>query len=299
MEPFDRTEPEQALSANVKDFTVDESYAKLPARNAEAHKGDFGRVLIIAGSVGYTGAPALAARAAVRMGSGLVFLGVPYAIYSIEAVKNDEAMPFPLPDDANGIVSDKAIPFILDKLKGMDACLIGPGLGRSAGAEAVVEAVVKACRVPLVVDADGINALAGHIHVLDMASCPVILTPHEGEFARLGGDVKDGGRIAAAARFAREHRCVVALKGHRTATAFPDGRVFLNTTGGPGLAKGGSGDVLAGMAVSLLGQKLPPDRAVPAAVYLHGRAGDLCTERFGEYCMTPSDVIDAIPDAMR
>jgi NAD(P)H-hydrate epimerase len=148
-------------------------------------------------------------------------------------------------------------------------------------------------------DADGINALSGNIDVLDMASCPVILTPHDGEFRRIGGDVSTGDRLPEAVKFAVAHGCVLVLKGHRTITAMPDGSAYINTTGSPALAKGGTGDALAGMMLGLLGQGFALKDAVLAAVYLHGLAGELCAARYGEYSLTPGRLLESIPDAMK
>lgn len=288
--------PEEAvLREECAVFAVTEADVAplLPRRKRDTHKGDFGKVLIAGGSVGFTGAPSFAARAAVRTGSGLVWLGVPRSVCAIEAVKNDEAMVFPLPDKKNGDWVPAAAEPLLQKLKGCHVCLIGPGMGRSPGAAEVVRALVSASRVPLVIDADGINALAEHIDIWDKRDCPVILTPHDGEFRRLGGD-PGSDRISAARKFAAAHDCVLVLKGHRTVTALPDGRVYLNTTGNPGMAKGGSGDVLSGVIASLIGQGLPPEEAAWAGVWLHGRAGDLCAGAKGEYGMTPSDIAEAM-----
>lgn len=284
-------------SENV--FTVTENDVSLPKRRIDAHKGDFGRVLIIAGSTCFTGAPSFASRAAVRSGAGLVHLGVPEAIYQIEAVKNDEAMVFPLPCDGDGRITTASVKKILSMLEKSTVCLIGPGLGLSRDVFDTVYEVIGSSRVPVLVDADGITAVSRNIDVLDRASCPVILTPHEGEFLRLGGELSRLGRVDAARDFAVKHNAVLVLKGHETVSAFPDGSVYVNTTGNPGMAKGGSGDVLAGMTAALIAQLPDLKKAVTAAVYLHGKAGDVCCEKFGEYAMTPSDVIDAISDVTR
>lgn len=264
--------------------------AALPVRDREGHKGTFGKVHILAGSVGFTGAPALAAAGAVRTGSGLVFLSVPREIWPVLAVKCQEAMPAPLP----------AFPALLEKMNSGDAALIGPGLGRSRKTDVRTLRLIEKIQVPLVLDADGINAAAEHIDVLDTRQGRLtVLTPHDGEFLRLTrGEAIGPNREGAASAFARRHGCVLVLKGHRTITAFPDGETFCNTTGNPGMAKGGSGDVLAGMILSLLGQGLPPKQAVPGAVWLHGRAGDLAAARLGEYGMTPTDLLDEIPAAI-
>ena len=279
-------------------YTVTAETVTLPRREQNTHKGDYGKCLIIAGSVGYTGAASLASHAAVRTGAGIVFLGVPEPVYEISAVKNDEAVVFPLPSDGKTL-SYGALDDIMQRLSACDVCLLGPGLGRSDGVDRVVWDVVRSSNLPLVLDADGINAAAANINILREAKCPVVLTPHEGEFLRLGGDVEKLGREKAAASFAEKHGCVLVLKGHRTVTAFPDGKLFLNTTGNAGMAKGGSGDVLAGMLAALIGQGIPLEKAVPAAVWLHGRAGDLAAEKFGEYSMTPSDMIDFLPEAIK
>lgn len=263
----------------------------LPVRDKNGHKGTFGKVHILAGSVGFTGAPALASAAAVRTGSGLVHLWVPEEIWPILAVKCQSAMPAPVP----------SFSALLEKMEQGDGVLIGPGLGRSRKTDVRTCHLIERLQVPLVLDADGINAAAEHIDVLDTRLDRLtVLTPHDGEFLRLTGGTGIGSdRVAEAQAFARDHSCIVVLKGHRTITAFPDGDVFVNTTGNPGMAKGGSGDVLAGMILSLLGQGIPPKQAIPAAVWLHGRAGDLAAAALGEYGMTPSDLLQQIPAVIR
>lgn len=267
----------------------------LPRRPRAAHKGDFGRIFILAGSEGYTGAPVLAARAAVRTGAGLVFLGVPRDIYPIAAVKCDEAMPFPLPGEVQEI---------FERARSCDVALIGPGLGRSPQAERLVLALLSGLDIPVVLDADGINALSGHIDVLDKRSAPTVLTPHEGEFGRLTGiSLPIGDRLSAARSFAGEHHCILVLKGRATVTAAPDGRAWINRTGNPGMAKGGSGDVLAGMIAAFYGQGHLKNsdlaQRAAAAVCYHGMAGDRCAEQLGEYAMTAGDLIETLPVILR
>ncbi len=270
---------------------------QIPRRPRAAHKGDFGKVFLLAGSVGYTGAPVLAANAAVRAGAGLVYLGVPKEIYPIVAVKCDEAMPFPLPDDYAAV---------LERAKGCGAALIGPGLGRAPETEELVLRLLSDLDIPAVLDADGINALSGHIDVLDRRSAPTVLTPHDGEFSRLTGcELPVHDRLTAARDFAGAHNCVMVLKGHGTVTASPEGRCFLNTTGNPGMAKGGSGDVLAGIIAALLVQKplngphTDLAQLAAAGVYWHGEAGDRAAARLGEYGMTPSDLLTELPGVLR
>lgn len=269
----------------------------LPHRLQDSHKGDYGRVLILGGAVGYTGAPALAAMAAARTGAGLVFVGVPEKAWPIVAGKLLEPMVFPMPEE-DGTVSEAAIDPVLQRLHGMDACLIGPGLGRSPGAEALVKAVLQQATCPVVVDADGINVLEGHIDLLRGAACPVILTPHAGEFRRLGGDLDHCSRLHAAIAMQRKTGATILLKGHRTLTC-GERENYVNFTGNPGLATGGSGDVLAGILVSLLGQGLPPAEAAALAAWLHGRAADLVARRIGEPGLLPSDLLKVLPRLLK
>ena len=279
-------------------YAVTRGDVRLPHRRPDSHKGDYGRCLILAGSVGYTGAPALCARAASRMGAGLVFLGVPEPIYHIMAVKLEEEMPFPLPCDREGRLGQAAADELLRRATECDVCLVGPGLGRSLEITELVTSLIHEAKAPIVLDADGLNAIADNLNVLGEASCPMVLTPHLGEFARLGGELSSGDRLGTARDFAQKHGCILVLKGHRTITALPDGTVYINTTGSPAMAKGGSGDVLAGMIAALIGQKIPINDAVVAAVYIHGLAGDMCAAEYGEYSVTASDIIGMIPKAI-
>ena len=268
----------------------------LPDRNPWGHKGDFGKLLLLCGSRGYTGAAFFAAMGALRSGAGLVFLGVPESIYGIEAVKLNEPVIFPLPD-AGGRLSADAVPEILTRFPQMDAVLVGPGLGQSEGTLAVVRAVLEKAECPVVVDADGINVLSAHRDLLRGRKSPTILTPHDGEFARLGGVIGED-RMAAAAALAEELGCVVLLKGHETCiTDGTDG--YLNPTGNPGMAVGGSGDVLAGVITALLGAGLPPLEAAACGAWLHGAAGDRCAAELGQYGMLPTDMLSALPRLMK
>ncbi len=268
----------------------------LPRRDPEGHKGTFGKVLCVCGSVGYTGAPIFAGRGAVRTGSGLVFLAVPESVWPVAAVKSDEAMPFPMPE-AEGRLSLLAEEPIRRRAESCDAVLIGCGLGRGWQTDALVRNLLT-IEKPMVLDADGLNALSGREELLQKRAAPTILTPHEGEFLRLGGDLS-AGREAAAAAFSEKYGVYLVLKGHRTVVAAPDGRLAVNGTGNSGMAKGGSGDVLAGMILSLLGQGCGAFEACCAGVWLHGRAGDLAAADKGERGMTPTDLLEQIPYAMK
>lgn len=266
----------------------------LPDREENAHKGCFGRILLLCGSRGYTGAAYLAAMGALRSGAGLVFLGVPESIYAIEAVKLNEAIVFSLPD-RGGMLSRDAIGEIASRLPRMDAVLMGCGLGQSEDTLAVVNYVLQNAPCPVVLDADGINLISGHKDLLRGRT--TILTPHDGEFARLGF-CPGHDRQAAAEAAANDLGCILLLKGHRT--VITDGsRTYINTTGNPGMAVGGSGDLLAGMIVSLLGQHLAPLEAAACAAYLHGAAGDKCAEAMGQYGMLPTDMLEVLPRLMK
>lgn len=268
----------------------------LPDRNPWGHKGEFGKLLLLCGSRGYTGAAFFAAMGALRSGAGLVFLGVPESIYVIEAVKLNEPVIFPLPD-VGGRLSADAVPEILSRLPRMDAVLVGPGLGQSEGTLAVVRAVLEKAECPVVVDADGINVLRAHRDLLRGRKSPTILTPHDGEFARLGGIIGED-RMAAAAALADDLGCVVLLKGHETCvTDGTDG--YINPTGNSGMAVGGSGDVLAGVIAALLGAGLPPLEAAACGAWLHGAAGDRCAAELGQYGMLPTDMLSALPRLMK
>lgn len=268
----------------------------LPDRDLRAHKGDFGRVLLLCGSRGYTGAPALAAMGSLRSGAGLVYLAVPECIYNIEAVKLTEPIVLPLPD-CDGTIGVDAVNTVGKMLDKMDAVLIGPGLGQSDGALEVLKLVLEEFSGPVVVDADGINLLAGHKNLLRRRISPTVLTPHEGEFGRLVADYQ-GDRLTSAVSFAKEYGCILVLKGHETLTTNGE-TTYRNSTGNPGMAVGGSGDVLAGIIVSLLGQGISPLQAGAVGVWLHGAAGDRSAERIGQYGMLPTDLLEDLPRLMK
>ena len=269
----------------------------LPRRDPEGHKGDFGKVLCICGSVGYTGAPIFASRAAVRTGAGLVFLGVPQSVWPVAAVKSDEAMPFPLPETADGKLSLLAEEPIRQRAAGCDAVLLGCGLGRDWQTDTLVQDLLN-MEKPLVLDADGLNAISENTGLLQKRPAVTVLTPHEGEFLRLGGDLSRG-REAAAAEFSQKYGVYLILKGHRTLIADPEGRLAVNNTGNCGMAKGGSGDVLSGVVLALLGLGMDAFDACCCAVWLHGRAGDLAAQEKGQWGMTPTDLLERLPQALR
>ena len=303
--PADVGIPPKMLMPLISPFgTADRLFADraMPLRPVTAHKGDFGRVLVIGGSVDYPGAPAFTANAAVRTGAGLVTAAVPLALYPIMAQKLAEAMPRRMPMDKAGRFAKESLPALLTLQGSATATVLGPGLGRSDILNELVRALLLGGQSPIVVDADGIFALAQHKDVLQVLRRPVILTPHDGEFARLLGENPPSAgmeRLECAREFAKANRCILVLKGYRTITAAPDGRVYVNTTGNPGMAKGGSGDVLAGMIGAFCAQRIDPFIAATLGVYFHGLAGDICANGIGEYGMTPSDMIGAIPAALK
>jgi NAD(P)H-hydrate epimerase len=267
----------------------------LPVRARETHKGDYGKILLLCGSRGFTGAAALAAMGALRTGAGLVYLAVPESIYTIEAVKLTEPVVLPLPDE-NGMLSAASIPGISKLLPKMDAVLFGCGSGIGPGTEAVLEYLLKQAECPLILDADGITLAARHKDILRGRTNPTILTPHDGEFARLGPI--DGLRLEQTVAMAGELGCIVLRKGYRTLVT--DGtNCWENCTGNPGMATGGSGDVLAGIILSLLGQGITPLEAAAAGAWLHGTAGDRCAEKLGEYGMLPGDLVEELPRLLK
>ena len=283
------------MTCNMMQLNHEQVLSILPDRAADAHKGDFGKILLLCGSKGYTGAAYLAAMGALRSGAGLVFLGVPESIYAIEAIKLNEAIVFSLPEEDEKLSAD-AVPAILERLPKMDAVLIGPGLGQSNGVLQVVKAILEQTDCPVVLDADGINLIAAHKDIVRGRTAPTILTPHAGEFGRLGGNPEE--RTVAAETMARELGCIMLLKGHHT--VITDGETtYINPTGNPGMAVGGSGDVLAGIITALLGQGVAPLEAAACGAWLHGAAGDICAAEIGQYGMLPTDMLNALPRLLK
>ena len=272
---------------------------ELPARAPEAHKGDFGRLLVVAGSRGMAGAATLCARAALRAGTGLVHLALPEGIYHIAASQAPCVICHPMPQTKSGTLSRKA----LDKLRPLaaenDVIALGPGLTTEKETTDLVLQLITDTEKPMVVDADGINALAADPGVLSRSKGPRILTPHPGEMARLiGKDTAEiqTARVETAADFARAHGVTLVLKGMNTVVT--DGEhVYINLTGNPGMATAGSGDVLTGLMAGLWGQGLSDFTAAQLAVYLHALAGDIAREKLTEYSMTARDMLDLLPQA--
>jgi NAD(P)H-hydrate epimerase len=277
-----------------------ESAARLvPARAADDHKGRTGHVAVFAGSTGHTGAARMAGRAALRCGAGLVTLAGPASLNAIFCQGTDELMTAPLADHYGRVVADAEA--VRAVMRGKSAIVVGPGFGTHDDAARVVEQILREAEVPVVLDADALTCVARDLHVLDAARCPVLLTPHPGEMARLLGRdtaVVQGDRLGVARRFAAAHRCVLLLKGARTVVAAPDGEAWINPTGNPGMATGGMGDVLAGMLGALLAQGLDTRAAARLGAFLHGEAADRVATRRGMIGMLAGDVIEELPPAI-
>jgi NAD(P)H-hydrate epimerase len=274
---------------------------RLARRAADSNKGSYGKDLVVAGSRGMSGAAVLCGSGALRGGAGLVTVAVPEPILPIVAAGNPCYLTAPLPQDEHGKLSTLAEARILEVAQVNDIAAIGPGLGQSAEIKQLVSSLIRNIKIPMVLDADGINALAGQTDSLKDHAAPIILTPHPGEFARLlGCDVPtvQARRQELAAQFAQKYEVVVVLKGN--ATVVTDGRrVYQNPTGNPGMATGGTGDVLTGLIAALLGQGLEPFAAAQLGVYLHGLAGDLAKAELGEASMIASDLLTYLPHALR
>jgi hydroxyethylthiazole kinase-like uncharacterized protein yjeF len=271
-------------------------------RERETHKGSYGHLLVVAGSVGKTGAAALAARGALRAGVGLVTVATAAAAQPTVAALLLEAMSEPVADTSAGALALKARERLGELAERRDAIALGPGLGLEDETQALARSLVFECGRPMVVDADALTALAGHLDRLRAAPAARCLTPHPGEMARLlGATVADvqRDRIATVRQFATAWEACVALKGATTAMGLPDGTVLLNPTGNPGMASGGTGDVLTGVLGGLLARGLEPAAALSSAVYLHGLAGDVAAERVGEESLVAGDVVEALPEAFR
>jgi NAD(P)H-hydrate epimerase len=258
--------------------------------------------MIIAGSPGKAGAAIMAAQGGLRAGSGLVSIATPNGLVPVVQSKLVEAMCIPAAESIEGTLGSGSEEELLKAAMGMSAVALGPGLSTHFETALVIRDLVQRLTVPMVVDADGLNALAGHTAILKKTKAPLILTPHPGEMGRLVGmmslDVQKD-RLGVAARFAKDHRVILVLKGAGTIVALPDGQLFINGSGNPGMATGGTGDVLTGMIGGFLAQGYPAGQAACLGVYLHGLAGDLAAKEKGEAAMIAGDLIGKIPEAMK
>ena len=273
----------------------------LRRRPKDAHKGNFGHLLVVAGSPGMTGAAGLAATSALRSGAGLVTLAIGAGLYPILASRFIELMFLPLPEK-EGVLSPQSFRLIQKFIAKTDGLLIGPGLGHKRLIPGFMARLLNGLEKPLVLDADGLNALEGRPELLKRVKAPTIVTPHPGELAGLTGmkirEIQES-RTEIALCFSREYNVVTVLKGYQTVVAAPDGSRYLNFTGNPGLATAGSGDVLAGLIGGLLVQGLPAFPAASLGVYLHGLAGDLASREKGEPSLLAGDLLEKIPLAIQ
>ena len=291
---------DQLEGPQIELLTREQMRALMQPRAPDAHKGDFGRVLVVAGSVGKAGAAVLCGQGAMRAGAGLVTIASPESCQQTIAAHAAEYMTEGLDETEEGMVNHSAI----DQVLGIDADVVvaGPGLGQSDSVRAFVRELLDKCEGPLVLDADALNAFASEPAALvGREGRDLIITPHPGEMARLVGCTVDdlqADRMGIAMDFARRHKLYVVLKGYRTLVVTPDEKVFVNPTGSPGMATGGTGDVLAGMLASLLAQLLDAEAACKLAVYLHGSAGELADADSGEVSMTAGDLVEHIGDAI-
>lgn len=298
--------PASALKCErVRTFLIDNRHCarSLPQRSPDAHKGDCGKVYILAGSVGLTGAAALSARAALNGGAGLVTIGTPQSLNDILEIKLTEAMTHPLPEVKRArCLSLRARGEIRRGFRRADSVAIGPGLGTHRETVELIRRLVRDLVCPAVIDADALNALAGDVDALRACEVPVVLTPHVGEFARLTQrSIAEIRRdpMAIAAEFAARVRATIVLKGAPTLVATPTGETHINPTGNPGMATGGAGDVLAGIVAALIAQGLDVSTAACTGVYLHGLAGDIAAEKTGQMSLIASDIIDHFPAAVQ
>lgn len=275
-------------------------------RKLNTHKSDYGHIFILAGSLGLTGAAVLCANSALRAGAGLVTLGIPAGLYAIAAKRAFlEVMTKPLPETRQRTLSISAYRQIYDFSQKADAVALGPGLSRNPSTQKLVRKLIAKINKPLVIDADGLNALVGHLDLLQSAICnlpSVILTPHLVEFSRLIEKPREyvqKNRETLAKLFASNYNNVLVLKGHHTIVASADRKIYINKTGNPGMATAGSGDCLTGMIAALLGQGLSGFEAAKLGVYLHGLAGDLAAKEKTQAAMIASDIIEKIPEAIK
>jgi NAD(P)H-hydrate epimerase len=272
---------------------------ELPERKPETHKGNYGRVLVIAGSPGMTGAAYLAGKAALRSGSGLVTVACPKSLNTILEIKLTCVMTLPVAETLEHTLSMDALNVLLERTNTCDAVALGPGISQVPETRKLVSALVEKIEKPLVIDADGLNNLAGSTDLLNKRKAATVVTPHPGEMARLAeieGLQVQKNREGTAASFAKEHGITVALKGHGTVVT--DGKkIYVNETGNPGMASGGTGDVLTGMVASFLGRGMNGFEAAQLAVYLHGLAGDIAASELGQESLTATDILNTLPFA--
>ncbi|NLX69465.1 MAG: NAD(P)H-hydrate dehydratase [Clostridiales bacterium] len=295
---------DSAEAIGVKDFTLDkvEAAARIKKRSAAGHKGDFGKVAVIAGSTGMTGAATLTATAALRSGAGIAVLGIPASLNDILENKLTEVMTKPLKDNGTGCLHEDCLDDILDLTENMDVLAIGPGLGRNKAISEILRNIFGRINISIVLDADGLNGISENINLLGQHTQPVVITPHVGEMARLTGltiaEILDS-PVLVAQKFSQEQGIIVLLKGATTVVCEPGGRVYFNTVGNSGMATAGSGDVLTGIIAGLIAQGYDAYEAAVLGAFLHGYAGNLAASLRGEAGMLAGDILEALPAALK
>ncbi len=295
--------PEELAYGRIKRVLIDEGLVSelIPLRAGNEHKGDFGRVLVVAGSRGYTGAAALASASAMRVGAGLTYLAIPRSLNDILETKVTEVITIPV-HESDGAITERAVDELLAGDRKFAVAAIGPGLGRKDTTKKAIIKFISEFDGPIVVDADAVVALKDHLDILKDRELPVILTPHPGEMSWLVDaepEEIDRNRVDIASKFAVENNVVLVLKGAPTVVAMPGGMVYINTSGNPGLASGGTGDVLTGMIAGLMAQGLLPHDAALLGVFMHGMAADLAAQDIGEHSLMATDLLDYIPEAFQ
>lgn len=286
----------------MKEIAFSDIEKNFPKRQKETHKGSYGRLLCVCGSVGMAGAAILSASSAMRCGVGIVNIALPKSIYKIVASQLAEPIFTLLTENKVGTISFDSMDLLSESLKKSTSCLIGCGLGESEDTKKVVYKIIKEYKKPLVIDADGINAVSYNIDILKTAKSEIILTPHIGEMARLMGtsikDVKEN-KLKIVKEFSRNYNVILVLKDYETIIALPSGEIFINKTGNPGMATAGSGDILAGMISAFLAQGMPLKESAKCGVYLHALAGDRCANKLSQVSMISSDIIKELPSLFK
>ncbi|MDP4179979.1 MAG: NAD(P)H-hydrate dehydratase [Bacillota bacterium] len=291
-------------SLNIKTNIIckEEVSSIIPVRSSQSSKGDYGRVFIVSGSTGMIGSGCLCANAALRSGAGLVYLGVPASLAGIYQSHLLEPITFPLEDHTKGYLADESCGEILKKMQNMKVLAIGPGLSTNENIKEIMINIFENSSIPLVLDADALNAVSEDISMLKKIKVPCVITPHPGEMSRLLGiSIKDiqNDRIKLAMKFADKYNVITVLKGMRTIIALPDGNIHINPTGNPGMATAGTGDVLTGIIAGFIGQGMEPEKAAIAGVYIHGLAGDMTAEKMGQHGLIAGDLVKELPYAIK
>lgn len=289
------------IDFSKRDYSTLRALKHIRKRKSNTHKGTYGKIAVIAGSIGMTGASYLSSKAALRTGSGLVYTLVPKELVNIMSIKLTEAVIKPINDDGNGFFISDGVDEIMSLIDKCDAVLIGPGLGTRQSTKEMIYKIVKNTKKPLLIDADGLNCIAGKLDILKERKAETVITPHIGEMKRLieKKTINYEKKVILTREFSYKYNVVTVLKGNKTVIASPKGEYFINTTGNPGMATAGSGDVLSGIITSLIGQGIDCFNAATCGAFIHGLAGDIGAENIGEYGLLAEDIMNNIPYAIK